>query len=103
MKFKDILVRSLTENPASITYIGIGSCPQDIKKLNNMKDQIIPTFMREKIGETIKIIHFDPAFSNIKKSELVDYFISKNLDLYKLYLYYSMFKNLVSCHKMNFL
>ena len=85
MKIKDMLFKSLTENPASITYIGIGSCPEDIKNLNNMKDQIIPKFMTEKIKknvETIKIIHFDPAFSMIKKSQLNDYFISKNLNLY---------------------
>ena len=82
MNIKDLLLTSLKENPSSFAYIGIGSCPVDIKNLDVFTDQIIPKFIVNKIytnTEKIKIILFDPEFKNIKKKDLNDYFISRNI------------------------
>lgn len=55
----------LANPPPSFTYAAIGSNPHaaTVEELNDSWDQLMPVFVRERATrETVRCIHFDPAF-----------------------------------------
>lgn len=51
-----------------ITYLGIGSCPDEkmtLEQYTDDKNQLFPRFMQKYSKENIRLIHIDPAFSNL--------------------------------------
>ena len=75
------ILLEMTENkPKDFTYVGIGSCPHepDATKLDDAWDQLIPVFLTELIKKTdltVRILHFDPAFtSSHMKGYMPEYF-----------------------------
>jgi hypothetical protein len=64
-------------NPREYTYLGIGSKNRtnDLTKFTPDLDQILPCFLKD-VKKTIRVIHFDPAFSN-DYNFLSSYFKSK--------------------------
>lgn len=77
------ILRSVSIEPADITYLGIGSCPHvsENQKLEEKYDQIIPSCFHEMIlrdKKHVRILHFDPAFDKYK-SFLDSYFEEYNL------------------------
>jgi hypothetical protein len=55
----------LMDEPRSLTYVGIGSCPHLAPKdtLEPRSDQLIPLWIREEMKTTpVRILHIDPAF-----------------------------------------
>ena len=75
----DELVKFCSREPRDMTYFAIGSTPHmtvDQIAKNRKWDQLIPEFMIDIINrtdKTIRIIHFDPAFSR-KDDFLNEYF-----------------------------
>lgn len=67
-------------NPRDYTYVGIGSKNRvhNVEEFNADMDQILPCFLQNVQGKSIRCIHFDKAFVPEQDNGfLVNYFISK--------------------------
>ena len=64
MAFDSILQNVTT--PMEFTYLGIGSAPhaKSIDEFDDVWDQLVPVFVRDRAAKTRRIIHFDPTFSH---------------------------------------
>lgn len=89
-----ILIEYICANPRDLTYLGIGTYPNN-KAVDDHLDQIIPVFVRERLdktGDTVRIIHFDPRFKDSETSEtseaLVHYFSVRGPKLGLKFNYY---------------
>lgn len=74
------LLKTITDTPVDITYLGIGSSPFS-NPLEPKHDQLIPPCFHQMLhheNKTFRFIHFDPCFDQ-KKEFLQNYFADWNL------------------------
>ena len=61
----DLFLARAAAEPRQFTYIGVGTNPhaETVEKLNDAWDQLMPVFVREQLHKTVRVMHFDPAFT----------------------------------------
>jgi len=61
----DLFLARVDAEPCQFTYVGVGTNPHapTVEQLNDAWDQLMPVFVREQLHKTVRVMHFDPAFT----------------------------------------
>jgi hypothetical protein len=61
----DLFLARVDAEPRQFTYVGVGTNPHapTVEKLDDAWDQLMPVFVREQLHKTVRVMHFDPAFT----------------------------------------
>jgi hypothetical protein len=71
--YLDEVLEFTQTHPRKITYLGIGSCPDEkstLEEYTEDKNQLFPSFIQKYSKEYVRLIHIDPAFNKLDFTDL---------------------------------